>query len=384
MRNLFIGFILFSLLSCESRIENSEKDDFFNFISLKSDLIDSIGFTFYDKKQIIYQNDSTFIIYPDGHHLVFYHFESRSKVKRIKFTVPVENMTAFSVSSTTDLAIYYGEAIIRFKDGQETIIEIGKPPEYLYWRDDIYGFEYFPAQNMVVFGLSGAKWPGEDNLDFFLQGLCAFDLEEKGIVRLPHKFSEIYRNAEFWGGELYTSRKGDTLVVSENWSEMVYLIDMNTFEMSEFEVRHEDESLNEDLPVNLDEYPKFQPQKGKQKTEKYALWELRHFYFEKYYKAFLNTNGSYIYRFYNHRIPIASGTPIASKNQSAKSVVRYNLNSKITESFLLPADRFYVPGSFWLRENDFFEHIKFVYTKEYDPDSAIYLLDRIQLFSQER
>jgi len=384
MRILTYILLLFFYCSCATSEKSKPQEKSHNYISLKSELIDSIGITFYDDRQVLHQNDSTFIIYPEGNNLVFYHFESRTEVKRITFSVPVENMESFSVASANDLAIYYGQAIILYKGGKESIIELGNPPENLFWRNDIFGFEYFPKHNIVVLGLSGGKWPGLDNLDYFLRGLCAFNLETKEIVRLPFEFSSIYRTSEYWGAELYTSRQGDTLVVSENWSENVSLIDLNSFEISQFEVRHPNESLRTELPENLEEYPSVKPQEGDQKTEKYALWELRHFNFEKYYKAFLSEDGSTIYRFYQHRRDMkGENIRIASTNTKALSVVKYNIATDNTATFELPTDRFYMTGRFWLKAYDEFEHIKFVYTKERNPDRAVYLLDQIQLFTSD-
>lgn len=363
MKYFYFVIITCFLTNCGEKQKRESEFSPINYVSLTSELIDSIGFTFYDDKQVLYQNDSTFIIYPDGNDLVFYHFETRKVMKKVTFSIAVENSEAFSVESLSDMAVYYGEAIIRHKNGVETIIELGDPPANLYWRNEIFGFEYFSNQNTVVLGLSGGKWPGKDTLNYFLRGLCAFNLNTREINRLPFEFSNIYRSPDFWGAELYTSRKGDTLVISENWSEQVYLIDLNDLKISQYDVRHSAERISTDLPINLDKFPQFKPIEGERKTEKYALWELRHFYYEKYYKAFISSNGKYIYRFYKHRAPQEALDRALPKMETPLSIVKYGTDSTLSEEFLLPADRFYMAHQFWVRDDDVFDHIKFVYTK---------------------
>lgn len=384
MKRIFSIVILFVFLTkCSSNDYIGKDNDLdsksLNYIAFTSELIDSIGISFYDTKKLIYRGDSTYVIYSEGRELIFYHFESRKIVKRLQFSVEVENCSSFSVASTNDVVVHYGNTILRMKDGVEDIIEIPEAPYRLSWTDG-YGFEYFPNQNKVVLGLNN-MWPGDDSLNYYLKGLASLDLNTRTIEMLPFEYSQIYHNAEYWGTELYLYRKGDTLLISENWGSEVILIDMNNLAMNKFTVRHPQEHLMEELPLNLNDHEEFIPKESEQKSKKYALWELRHYFFEKYQKALIDQSGRFIYRFYEHRIPTIIDKRRPSRHEKAKFILRYDIDKHETVVFNIPSNRFYVPSSFWLRPNSTIDHIKFIYTKEHDPDKAIYLLENIKLYS---
>src|SRR5690554_4429053 len=127
MKQIFlIGVFVFLLSGCSSIQYDEEitvsQGEHLNYIAFTSELIDSIGISFYDTKKIIYRADSTYIVYPEGKELIFYHFESRQITERLQFSVEVENCLAFSVEMVNNVVVYYGNAIIKMKDGMEEII----------------------------------------------------------------------------------------------------------------------------------------------------------------------------------------------------------------------------------------------------------------------
>lgn len=353
-----------------------------NYVGMSMEYLESIGLTFYDKQQIVYCGDSTYIVFPDGFDLVFYHLESKKEANRIKFSINIENSLQISADSPRDAAVLYGNAVLRVRDGVEEIHELGDGLDGMQWGNHS-GFEYFANLDKVVLGLKKGSWPGEDSLKHFLSGLGEYDLTTRASSKLPFQFSEIYRKPEFWSSEYYVSRSDHRLVVSENWGEEVYVIDMKSNGVSRYTVKHSTERIKDELPSDLSEYPHLIPKDEEQKTEKYALWELRHYYFEKYTKALMSVDGKRIYRIYYHRIPVGYNVSLLTpqpRHQRAVSIVQYDLATEKTKEYILPANHYYVLSSFWLSQLETIDHIKFHYTSNREVDDALYFLERLEFF----
>lgn len=382
---IVIGLFVFASCGGQHRTydEHMNEGISLDYVALSVEYLDGVGFSFYDKKQVLYFGDSTFIIYPDSNDLVFYHLESKQEISRLTFSVFVENCKDFSVETPQDAAVWYGNSIAIQKNGLETFYEIGEEIDGYFWHP-FNGFEYFSNLDKVVLGVSCGSWPGVNRLDFCLAGLAEYDLQSKEIRLLPFKYSEIYRDSLFWGTEMYTTKSGSKLVVSENWSQNVYAIDMETYTINEFKVNHSDEKLDKDLPKDLIDYPQFAPGPEEQKTEKNALWELRHFYFEKYGQAFLGSDGNSIYRVYYHRIPLSFAdykTEAHFKHLKAITLIQCDMRTGKIKEFPLFAGHFFVPNGFWMGPDDKLDHIKFLYRRDRDVENAIYLFERIEQLS---
>ena len=384
-RTIGLYAIFLFCISCSGdRIEKAEKDkqinSEFNYISLKMEYLDSIDFSFMDKEDILYYEDSTFIVFPDEKDLVFYHVESKSERHRLTFSINIENCSQISAHSPQDVAVLNDRSVLRLRNGEEEIHELGKGAFGLYW-DPHCGFEYFSDLNKVVLGLNFRRWPEEGKLDSILTGLGEYDLTTKTISKLPFEYSEFGRRKDYWGyGEFYisSSNNSNELVISENWSDAVYVINMRNKEMVKHVVPHSSEQLLADLPANLDDYPELIPAEGEQKTVKYALWELRHYYFEKYGKAFISLDGNSIYRLYYHRIPLKMNGEDTHRSNKAISLIHYDTKEDKRREFLMFGDHFYVFPNFWLSNKNTIDHIRFHYTKERDVENAIYFLEHIK------
>ncbi|TVR38477.1 MAG: hypothetical protein EA392_09610 [Cryomorphaceae bacterium] len=348
------------------------------YTSLQSELLDSIGFSFFDSKRIIYRRDSTLIVYPDGDDLKFYLVEEKRDVAKIDCPVHVENARDFSVESLSDVVIFYGEALVRIKDGNERIIDLPKFTDFA-WLPETHGFEYFSDLDLVVTGLQ-ASWTDDDNSANKMNGLVSFNLKTNEMRHLPFTYDNIYRNKDSWGAEIALSKSGNNLIISENWSEKVHVVNMETLEMNSYPVRHPAENIANDLPRHLSDHKEFIPGPEERVTERYALWKLRHHCFEKYGKAFLSASGDKIYRLYQHRItPTKSNTGL-SQHQKAQFIVRTDLLNGESVVYPVPSNRFFVWRGFWLTPEEGFQTIKFLYKSHFDRDDAVYLLETIELF----
>ncbi len=341
------------------------------YVSIKNELLDDVGMTFYDQNQLFYHEDDTYLVYTDDSSLVYYHVNDRRISHALKFPVLIENCNSISAYALYGAVVHYGSALLVYEDGVVEIHELGGKFDRFEWSEHM-GMVYFPDQGKVVLPLKLEKWPGLSEVKSWNKYLGVYDFRNKRKEILSVSMNDIYSNEHNWSFEVFFSKSKNYLIVSEHWSPTVKILDMTDYSLQELVVVHPKERIKYDLPdIN-------HPDVTNSSNPKFTLWEIQHSYYESYGMALADLTSNKIYRFYFHRIPLNDEPQKLTKNQKGVSIIEFDMENGSTNTFSIPADRYYMTRNFWMNPAGEIEHIKYLKKTVEPVEPSYYMLEKIR------
>lgn len=309
------------------------------------------------------QSDKELIACVTDNSIRIYDLETSSYQDTIELAIEFNKLWAFDIVDKENYALYVDSVFLICHLGKSSVVSAVLSDTNLEVKQ-IGEIVFFPKLSSLVFEvLDYGSDQGHFLFDYRYLGMYEIGA---GFERLPPKYPAIYGDGELGEPRTFLNRSGDSLLISLNYSDDIYVIDLPNRHVTS-------ENLGVQL-VDLDTLPK----ETGVRSQRVIARDERNTYFESYSRVFWVPASKSWYRLFIPRLPrnTKDGVYTSSKDRRC-SVIKKDLRNQFTSYHSLASGRYFMRASWW-NYGDTLIYFKRTFN---DNPMGDYYMDRIYTYS---
>jgi hypothetical protein len=283
------------------------------------------------KSTLIIKNDQRYLLVYSKTHFLIIDVKKDSIIRVLPFQDSTISISSFSASDTNSFALLTSDLVFY-------VYEKGSFKK-IYYNSDTDGhtifnptyIQYFPDQKIIVANVlrnDGKQFPKKEHFNWEVFKIYRTDIDSSYII--PFNYPNCFHGGVIGNPHTYTSKVGKYLIVSFDYDEYVYKIDVTNNTVEKKKVISQFNQLNP---------PQISDLKGKELKDKLLKNGV---FYDRYGVAFWDTNDNRVTRIYYPLQPEKkpNGSFFSSFDKPCNIVIKKG-NKRF--EYMMPSGVFYMP-----------------------------------------